>query len=237
MAVLVGGSDFGNPCGGLRWRTLGDGSIEVEGRGVIMPQPGFAKYVEQSWANFAPEIRAAAKKREVPEAWLLAIIATETGLWSKSRQSQATIANECCVGPMAVMVAPHPNYKTYGGYSSAQDMYDPAKNIDTGAAIVRSWVNQGYDLPMILARYNSGGLCCTNSPQVASKPGGRVQNPYNLCSAAIQGVSYPEMAIMAQNYARGVLGVSGASALPMAALGLALAGVGVAAAVWITRKG
>lgn len=237
MAVVVGQPDFSNPCGGARWRTLGDGTIEVEGRGVLMPQAGFAKYVEQSWANFEPEIRAASAKRDVPTAWLLAIIATETGLWSGSRQKQAVIASDCCVGPMAVMVSPHPNYKTFGGYSSAQDMYDPAKNIDTGAAIVRSWIDKGYDLPPILARYNSGGLCCANSPAVASKPGGRVQNPYNLCSAAISGISYPEMAIMAQNYARSVLGLADGGKFPMAALGLAFAGVGVAAAVWIARKG
>lgn len=203
---------------------------------MLMPSQTLAQYVAQSWNNFAPEIRSAAQKRGVPEAWLVALIATETGLWSGSREKQATIGSGCCVGPMAVMISPHPNYKTFGGYSSPQDMYDPAKNIDTGAAIVRHWMDQGYDLPMITARYNSGGLCCPTSPTVATKPGGRQANQYNLCSAAIGGVSYPEIAIRCQNYARSALGLGDAGGLGQIALSIGLAGVGIAAAIWIARR-
>lgn len=235
MLVAVGQTDsYVNPCGGVGWRTLSDGRIEIQGRGVLYPSDTVRKYVEQSWVNFAPEILAASAKRGVPPQWLLALITVETGLWSSSRQKQAAISSGCCVGPMAVMVAPHPNYKTYGGYSSPQEMFEPEKNIDTGAAIVRSWMDKGYDLPMITARYNSGGLCCPTSPDVPSKPGGRQSNPYKLCSASIAGVSYPELAILCQNYA--LLLVGGTAATGLIAAGLALAGIGLAAAIWIARR-
>lgn len=227
-------SDWANPCNGLRWRTLANGKIEVEGKGTPMPSAALAKYLDQSWVNFSPEILAASAKRGVSPAWIVAIIATETGLWSGSRAKQSVVASSCCVGPMAIMIAPSPNYRTFGGYTSPSEMYEPAKNIDTGAAIMRSWMDKGYDLPMITARYNSGGLCCPNSPAVASAPGKRQQNAYNLCSAAISGTSYPEMAIMFNNYAvsRGIKAAAGVS---MLAVGVALAGIGVATAIWIAR--
>jgi hypothetical protein len=236
MLIAIGQVDdeFVNPCGGVGWRTLSDGRIEIQGRGVLYPDDTVRRYVEQSWLNFGPEILAAAERRDVPPEWLLAIITVETGLWSSSRKKQSVIASDCCVGPMAIMVSPSPNYKTFGGYSSAQEMFEPAKNIDTGAAIVRFWMDKGYDLPMITARYNSGGLCCPTSPDVPSKPGGRQSNPYHLCSASIAGVSYPELAIMCNNYA--VLLLGGTAATGLIAAGIVLAGLGVAAALWLVRR-
>lgn len=205
-----------NPCGGVRWRTLRDGRIEVEDRGVLYATGegpySFRTYVHNSWRNFRPEILAASKKRGVPVSWILALIATETGLWSNKRERQARISNYCCRGPMAVMVSPYPNHKTFGGYPRADDMLDPAKNIDTGAAIMAYHARKGLDLPAIAARYNSGGLCCRSSPTVPSKPGGRVQNVYNLCSAKIPstatGQSYPEKAIRGNNTAIAELDVN-----------------------------
>lgn len=200
-----------NPCGGTRWRTLDDGTIEVEGRGVLLPSGSgphsYRAYVENSWRNFGPEIQAAAEKRGVPAAWILAIMATETGILSSSREAQLNSRNTCCSGPMAVMFTPYDNFKTFGGYGpEAQN--DAFMNVDTGAAIIRHHMDQGHDLPAISALYNAGSLCCTNSPVVASKPGGRVQNEYNLCSADIAGVSYPEVTIMMNNVAGAAMGVS-----------------------------
>lgn len=222
-----------NPCGGLRWRELDDGRFDVDGKGVILPPAEVQKQVRQSWANFEPEIRAAAEKRGVPVSWLLAVITVETGLWSGNRQKQSTISSGCCVGPMQVMVTPHPNYKV-GGYTSPDDMLDPLKNIDTGAAIMRGWMDKDHDLPMILARFNAGELCCSNSPSVATKPGGRVQNAFNLCSAAIAGVSYPELALAANNYAIELgLGEGKSSSMLPWLVGLGFGAIGYA---WVSRR-
>lgn len=202
---MAGVADFRNPCGGTRWRENPDGTIEIEGRGVEELDPANAKYVAQSWRNFEPEIRAAAEKRGVPPNWILAIMTTETGLWSSSREKQASIASSCCGGPMAVMLdAAHARI---GGYASAGELMDPAKNIDTGAAIIRSYVDKGLDLPAITARYNSGGLCCPTSPQSAPS-GDRVWNEFLLCSAAIAGIPYPLFAIRANNTAVLALGIT-----------------------------
>jgi hypothetical protein len=233
-----------NPCGGLRWRTLSDGAIEVERLGVVMPPPGEGKYsyrtyVKNSWRNFEPEIRRAAKKHGVPLTWILAITATETGINSSTRRKQSGVdkgircPSVCCYGPMAVMVCPYPNHKTFGGYARAEDMLDPWRAIDTGTAIMKHWMKKGYELPSISARYNSGGHCCRNSPAVASKPGGRQQNEFNLCSAKIAGTSYPMMSTFMNNYAIRELGIretstlrtlayAGAGALVIGSLGFAL---------------
>lgn len=223
---------FHNPCGGVGWRTLSNGQIEVEGRGVPLASGQFATYVRQSWTNFAPEILAAAHQRHVPVSWVLAIVSVETGLWSGSRDKQAAARSSCCVGPAAVMLS---NYKL-GGYASSQALYDPAANIDTGAAILRLWLQKGYDLPAVAARYNSGGLCCPTAPATASS-GARVRNEFSLCSAAIAGVSYPMMAIQANNYALASgLVPTQSSLLKVLGVGLGILGVGAAVAIAVLPR-
>lgn len=230
-----------NPCGGLGWQTLPDGSIEIEGRGVELPaqsgQYSLRTYVENSYRNFSGEIAAASKKRGVPENWILALIATETGILSSSRERQLMFKNFCCAGPMAVMYTPWPNYRTFGGYSSPDALFDAEKSIDAGTAMIRYHMDRGLDLPAIAALYNSGSLCCRNSPDVASKPGGRVQNEFNLCSADIAGSSYPEVAIQANNVAVLELGVgrpikAGMGPKLLAAGGIFLLGV----VLWKRRR-
>lgn len=232
-------ADFRNPCGGLGWRQLSDGTFEIQGEGVVVPPPGegtysYRTFVRNSWRNFEPEIRAAARKRGVPVEWVLAIVATETGIVSGSREKQASFGNFCCRGPMAVMVTPYPNHRTFGGYTHPDEMFEPAKAIDAGAAIMRSYMDKGLDLPEISARYNSGGLCCPTSPELASKPGGRVLNEFKLCSAKIAGISYPRMTMMMNNFAIRELGVRTSTARVLA-FGLGAASLVGVAGWWMTR--
>jgi hypothetical protein len=184
------------------------------------------KYTYQSWANFQNEIRAASARRSVPIAWVLALMVVESGLWSGSRQRQIgsglNCPAKCCYGPMAVMVCPYPNHRTFGGYASPEDMLDPRKNIDTGAAIIRHHMARGYDLPAIAALYNSGSLCCPNAPASPSKPGGRQWNEFALCSASPGGMPYPELAIRVNNTALAELELGSGAPWLYAGMGAAL---------------
>lgn len=245
--------DFHNECGGVGYRNLSDGTIEIEGSGVVLPPPGEGQwslrtYARNTWRNFESEIRAAARAHDIPVSWVLAIAATETGIASESREKQSgqlglhpddgCAQGKCCYGVMQIMVCPHPNHRTYGGYERRDDMLDPAKNIDTGAAIMRHFVDQGLDLPAISARYNSGGLCCPYSPTTASGPGGRQRNEFLMCSADIAGTSYPMMTTMMNNFAVLEMGVGGFDwkRLLMWGAGIAAAGV-VGTLAWSYARG
>jgi hypothetical protein len=231
-------SDWVNPCGGLRWRTLGDGTIEVEGQGAITFEPGslLEKYVRQSWENFGPEIEAASANRGVPISAIVGVMVTESGLWSSSRTRQASQCSFCCCGPMAVWAIPQGFWPSKYGYTPDQIKNDPTANIDAGAALMREGYNKGYELPQIAAAYNSGSYgCCPLSPDVPYKPGGRQSNLFKLCSASPGGISYPEMAVRGNNSAIALgIGVSRVSRAGLG-IGLALAGVGVAVAISLSR--
>lgn len=231
-------SDWTNPCGGLKWRTLSDGRIEVEDLGAPTFDPGslLEKYVRQSWANFEPEIRAASAKRGIPINYIVAVMTTETGLWSSSRARQMSQCSFCCCGPMAVWSTPGRGFWPANyGYTPDQIVNDPAANVDAGAALMRQGFDAGHDLPVVVAAYNSGSYgCCPLSPDVPYKPGGRQSNPFKLCSASPGGISYPEMAIRANNTAL-ALGIGG-SKVSRAAIGIGLAIAGIGAAVAISLK-
>jgi soluble lytic murein transglycosylase-like protein len=177
--------DWTNPCGGKQWRTLADGSIEVAGEGVPLYDPNGHAFLAlaNSWQNWQSEARSASSSRGVPLSWILGIISAETGNWAGDPAVQADCGpwssrchNPCCAGPMQVMVTPYPNYKTYGGYENAEDMKDPAKAIDAGAAMLASMAEgsrvQG-ELPALAATYNSGGVYCDGSNEwgMRSDPG------------------------------------------------------------------
>ncbi len=231
-------ADFRNPCGGTRWADLPDGAIEIEGRGVELLDPANEKYARQSWANFAPEIQAASGRRGVPVPWILALMTAETGLWSSSREKQAAtkacVGSSCYVGPMAVGLS---NYH-YGGYSSPDDMYDPEKNIDTGAAIVASYMKQGHDLPEITSLYNCGpqhGPCRPNAPDTPAYQGGMQRNEFLLCGAAMGGIPYPLFVIRANNTAVRVLGLGPAPAGGLGPWIFAAGAAVLAYALWTRR--
>jgi soluble lytic murein transglycosylase-like protein len=147
-----------NSCGGLRWDMLPDGTVAVDGQGVPVFDQGSLRYrqMEQTWANWGSLILDAASAHGVPPAWILAIATEETGLWSGNPDEQASkVSGAGARGVMQIMPA------TARGFGADPDqMYDPAANIDVGAALLAKLAKlRGGQLPEMAAAYNSGSVC------------------------------------------------------------------------------
>lgn len=157
-AVIAQISQWVNPCGGKKWRTLPSGAIEVEGEGVPVYPPGSAqhKYLTQTWTNWAPQFESSADRFGVPVRWLLAAASQETGLWSNNPEKQRTITSGDAHGSIGIM-QPIPSTATYLGYKP-DDRYDPQLNIDMGAKLMAKTLDAN-GFPVVAAKYNSGGTC------------------------------------------------------------------------------
>lgn len=154
---------FQNPCGGRAWELLPSGEIAVEGEGVPLVEPGShaEKSMLQNWKNWAPFFRAASAKYGVPAPYLVAIATMETGTWSVTPATQASIVSPAgAIGIMQIM----PSTAAGLGVDPAR-LVDPAVNIDTGAKLVASLAARNPSgLPAISAAYNSGKVCgCAKS--------------------------------------------------------------------------
>lgn len=150
---------FMNPCGGLRWETLPDGTIEIEGQGVAAFEPGTLRFqqMQDCWDNWRSLISAAAGTAGIPARWILAVICQETGLWSANAAEQAAkIAPDGGLGLMQIMPA---TARAFG--ASPEDMLDPTKNIQVGAALLAKLASShDGELPEIVASYNAGSVRC-----------------------------------------------------------------------------
>lgn len=145
-----------NKCGGRRWRQLPSGLIEVEGEGTPMVKPGSDRYndMEQTWKNWAPLLRAAAARHDLPVAWPLAIASVETGFMSHNPKLQATIVSPAgAQGVMQIMPG-----TAIGLGITPEQRADPAKNIDAGTKYLKQLYDgrTGHQLPTIGSAYNAG---------------------------------------------------------------------------------
>lgn len=198
-----------NPCGHEQWESHADGTTTLFGT-----EPTWAaespkrRELLQSWENWSSEIAAAADEYDVPLPWIVGVMATETGLWSRSPEAQRTIVSSAgAAGPMQIM----PGTAGFLGFS-ANDRFDPAKNIAMGAKLLGMHLDKG--LPGAGAVYNSGRYCC---------PG---RNALDLCMASYDGMTYAEHAVRHANTAAELqLG-----AKPLLGWLLVVAGAGLAAA-------
>jgi len=156
--------DFQNPCGGKRWAIRPDGLIEVEGEGIPVVPPGSAAFLNmaQTWRNFGPLLARAASKYSLPTPWLLAVATMETGHLSATPEKQARAVSP--VGAIGVMQIMPFNAKPFG-LASPDELFDPVKNIDVGAQILKKSNDNPRNggLPGISAMYNSGRLCTTDA--------------------------------------------------------------------------
>jgi hypothetical protein len=221
--------DWTNPCGGVTWRELPDGRIEVDGRGIPLYEPGSARYrlVEQTWDNWGRLFVRASRDHGVPVSWLVAIASVETGPWSDDPSEQAeAVSYAGARGVMQIMPATASQILD----RDPDAMFNPAANIDAGAELIAITMrNVRSGLPAICGVYNSGNVCCKEPPAPSGTVGCKVgcQNQFRICTHG----DYPLAAIMYNNTALTYLDLSAGPQLATM-LGLGLLAVG-AAGFWM----
>lgn len=221
-------AEYTNPCGGVKWRTLSDGRIELEDG--TTPAFGLtsaeAKQLLLTWQNWSSEFRGASERLGLPVEWLVAIAAMETGGYAANKEKQRTIGSfDGSIGIMQPLALVAHMF----GYTS-EDRYDAYKNIDMSSRLLRSNAltkNGAHGFPVVAAMFNGGqgnGGCNTGNDK------------FNLKGTSLRKTRYATDAIKYLNTAieAGWMATTG---LPVAAIGigLALAGIGAATALWIAR--
>lgn len=154
-------STFHNPCGGLRWRMVSDGAIEVEGLGIPRAASGSRTQhlIGQTWENWKREFRQAGKEFGIPPAMLAAIAYVETGMVADNPALQARIASQDGFYSIGIM-QPIPSTTRMLGFR-LEDRFDPLQNIRMGAKLARMNADQyGLDFPLLAASHNAGSVKC-----------------------------------------------------------------------------
>ena len=212
-----------NPCGGLGWRDLPDGRIEVEGRGIPLHEPGSQRFelVEQTWDNWGRLFADASSDHGVPVSWLLAIATVESGPWSHDPAEQAGVVSYAGArGVMQIM----PGTASHILDRDPDAMFEPAENIDAaGELLAITMRNVKSGLPALCGVYNSGNVCCLEPPAPSGTVGCKVgcQNAFRVCTHG----DYPMAAIMYNNTALTYLDLSVRPRLATL-VGVGLLGVG-----------
>lgn len=183
-AVALASDWVDSGCGaGPRARWLADGSIEVEGEGVV------EKALPKAVLDWADEIAAAAQKYGVPPQWIAAEIAAESG-------GQPRAHSWCCYGLMGLLPS---TASTQAGRTVSSDelLDDPALNVDLGTKLQAYLFGKYAGNPIrIPAAYNAGSPKCG-----AGKCG--APNRWNLVADCVDG--------KAVDYSSRVIGYSNAA--------------------------
>jgi hypothetical protein len=156
-----------NKCGGARFRTLPDHSVEIEGQGVPTYAPGSPehKYLTQTWRNWSGVIRKHAKKTGLPVSNVLAIATKETGLWSGDKHKQATIGSPA--GAQGIMQVMPCNVFQYGKFKDlvcGRNRSDPDTSLNMGSVLLQAHMKNYGGFPAAASAYNAGGLKCYTGP-------------------------------------------------------------------------
>lgn len=230
MSGLGQEDDFVNPCGGMRWRTLSDGRIQLED-GLIpefAPDSPTFENLRLTWENWAPEFRAAARAEgvKVPVGWLVAIANNETGFLAKNPELQSRIASSDGFGSIGIMQPLAMNARELG--YDPDDRYDPYLNIEMGAKeLTRGFERpngQAGGFPVVAAMFNGGpgGGGCKMGNDVFNLKGHKGK--------------YATMAIKGLNSAIAYLPLEAGVSRAAIGMGLGLMGIGVAAAYYLWPK-
>lgn len=224
-------SEYVNPCGGVKWRTLSDGRIELEDGSIPTYSPTSPDFrlLLLTWQNWAPQFRKAAKEYGIPAEWLVSIATCEVGFLAHSAEKQRTVVSSDGYSSVGIM-QPIPSTAKLLGYTP-DDRYDAQANINMGAALLvlfaKEYPQTRFGFPIFAAMYNggpgkTGSACNTGNDQFNLKG--------HKGAYATRAIRYLNSAVEADWAAT--------TALPVAAvgIGLALAGFGAATAIWLARS-
>jgi membrane-bound lytic murein transglycosylase B len=100
-----------------------------------------------------PLIKIAAKRFDVPENWIRAVMRIESGGRTMLGENQPIISSAGAVGLMQLMPETYKNMRAQ--YRLGADPYDPHDNILAGTAYLR-FLRAKYGYPAMFAAYNDG---------------------------------------------------------------------------------
>ena len=107
----------------------------------------------QLMQRWQPEIAAAAKRFNVPEIWIRAVMQVESGGRTMMAENRPIQSSAGAMGLMQLM--PETYAEMRAQYGLAADPYAPHDNIAAGAAYLK-WLRGKYGYPQMFAAYNDG---------------------------------------------------------------------------------
>ncbi|MBV8800410.1 MAG: transglycosylase SLT domain-containing protein, partial [Alphaproteobacteria bacterium] len=107
----------------------------------------------QLMARWQPEITAAAKRFNVPEAWIRAVMQVESGGRTMMAESEPIKSSAGAMGLMQLM--PETYREMREQYHLGANAYDPGDNIVAGTAYLKR-LRSKYGYPQMFAAYNDG---------------------------------------------------------------------------------
>jgi hypothetical protein len=172
-------------CDSHRWRYLDDGTIELDGEGVITYpwKPGV-----DAWKV---DIQRAASKFQLPPSWIAGLMAFESG-GNTDAGSPAGAQGLMQLMPGTAQSMADMYGIPYGGASTLKS--DPATNVMLGAAYLAYQVGRYNDFVHAAAGYNAGSARCWTEACATATP----ESAWGYCT---DGSPYPRWAIGHQNTA------------------------------------
>lgn len=155
--------------GGLRWRTLDDKTIEIEGQGVVQaPDTGYfadAKFIDSVYDQWGDRIEAWSDANGVDGPWTGALMIIE----SRGKNYPANSAG--AGGLMALLQSTMDNMLGRHG-----NLNDPDDSIDAGTRyLAQLKARYAGQLPAMAAGYNAGSAIPSGSTQCRSTIDGKWQ--------------------------------------------------------------
>lgn len=163
--------------GTIFWRVTANG-VEIKGKGLVSTAH-YTRQVERIWQTYGDLIRAASEKHGMPAAVIVATISTESSGDPDAYRYEPEFYNRYIKGnpewrqnpyydeperisaSYGLMQILYTTAYSVGFAGRPEDLYDPAANLDAGAAYIASPAQQtshGWDPPKIACAYNAGSV-------------------------------------------------------------------------------
>jgi len=142
----------------FRWRTEGDGTVQVDG-GQGFATPSLTKPERELFRAKTGRWRALAlehaERHGVPLSWVLAVIFAESHGDEHAGPNAKGFGGLMAIGPLTVRAVEPGSTRTH-----AADLHDPAWNVHVGTAYLGRLRGEagehGSELPVVASLYNAG---------------------------------------------------------------------------------